>query len=80
MVFLMRVLQVFSLSLKNEFRRENSCMDSKGQPGAAVMMYRCHGGGGNQAWQYIKVISTSPPTHHPHPYIHSFKHKLAETM
>lgn len=49
------IFQVFSLSLTNELRREEACMDTAGKPGTTVHLKPCHGGKGNQEWKIDKV-------------------------
>ncbi len=47
--------QVFSLSMKDELRREESCLDGRGGEGTAVQLIPCHGFKGNQEWVHNKV-------------------------
>ena len=50
-------LQVFSLSMTNELRREEGCLDTRGGEGDTVSLMPCHNGRGNQEWTYRKVLS-----------------------
>ncbi|XP_013399940.1 polypeptide N-acetylgalactosaminyltransferase 13-like isoform X3 [Lingula anatina] len=46
--------EVFSLSQKNELRREEACLDSVGAEGSKVSLNPCHGHKGNQEWRHHK--------------------------
>ena len=47
--------QVFSISFKDELRREEACLDGQGTEGKKVQLMPCHGGHGNQEWIHDKV-------------------------
>jgi len=49
-------IQVFSLSKKDELRREEVCADALGRAGETVVMRHCHGHHGNQQWRHDRVM------------------------
>ena len=49
--------------MKDELRREESCLDCHGGAGQKVQLMPCHGHHGNQEWIHDKVFHMSNNVH-----------------
>jgi hypothetical protein len=53
--YIVIIFQVFSLSLKDELRREDGCMSTGGNNGDKISLTKCIEGDKNQQFKHDKV-------------------------
>jgi len=68
-------LKFWMLSKVHEIRRDDYCLDYDMQSNAIVMIWECHGQGGNQKWLYDDKVGPILLLNSSHSWLYSSKYK-----